>query len=81
MSSYYQHSERREQRYVQNPASSVAFGSRINIPVSIAPPLNVINPVMNGGSFIDDRGNGLLYSYREQTYTLPGRVTYYEWSG
>jgi hypothetical protein len=38
-------------------------------------------PTINGTPFINDVGNGQQSSYQEQTYTLPGSMSYYETSG
>ena len=34
----------------------------------------------NGTPSVNDVGNGQQSSYQERTYTLPGSMTYYEWS-
>ena len=47
----------------------------------IALPLNGFSTATTEKPFIDDVGNGQQSSYSEQTFTLPGRMTYYESSG
>lgn len=37
-------------------------------------------PSANGTPIINDVGNGQRSSYQEQTYTLPGSISYHEWS-
>ncbi len=35
-------------------------------------------PAANGRPIVDDVGNGEKSSYKEQTYTLPGAISYQE---
>ena len=46
----------------------------------------MINPFgrttpINETPSVNDVGNGQQSSYQERTYTLPGSMIYYEWSG
>ena len=43
-------------------------------------PFGLTTPT-NGTPSVNDVGNGQQSSYQERTYTLPGSVSYSEWSG